>query len=416
MAAPTSTGGATAWVYTARDLRGKIVKGRLEAGSQGAALAKLRQMNVSPITVEEAPPATGLQMEIRIPGLSGRVRLRDLAVAARQMATMIEAGLSLIRTLTILADQTESKELARVLGVVRSDVEQGYALSDAMAKHEKAFPPLMIHMIRAGETGGFLDQALTGVADNFEADVKLRDEIKSAMTYPVIVLAIAVLAVIAMLIFVVPVFESMFEDMGSSLPAPTMVLVVLSRNSFWVLPLFAALVIAFLVWWGRNKNRDSVRERYDKLRLKLPVFGKLFQKIAIARFTRTFATMLGAGVPILQALQIVGQTSGSWSVENALKNVQESVRQGKSLAGPLADEPVFPAMVVQMIAVGEEAGSMEVMLEKVGEFYNNEVEAMTKSLTSLIEPLMIVVLGAVIGYMVIALYLPIFQASTTVPQ
>ncbi|MDM4761530.1 type II secretion system F family protein [Galbitalea sp. SE-J8] len=407
---------ATAWAYTARDARGKVVKGRLEAGSQGAALSKLRSMGISPITVDEAPAGTGLQMELRIPGLSGRVKLKDLAVASRQMATMIGAGLSLIRTLAILSDQVENKELGRVLGLVRADVEQGSALSDAMAKHDKAFPPLMVHMIRAGETGGFLDQALTGIADNFEADVKLRDEIKSAMTYPVIVLLIAVIAVIGMLLFVVPIFQKMFDQMGETLPVPTLILVVLSQNMVWILPVLVVLIAIGTVWYQRNKHSDAVRERVDKLRLSLPVFGKLFQKIAITRFTRTFSTMLAAGVPILQALSIVGQTSGSWTLENALRRVQESVRQGKSVAAPLADEPIFPPMAQQMIAVGEEAGSMETMLDKIGEFYNAEVETMTKALTSLIEPIMIVVLGSVIGYMVVALYLPIFQASTTVPK
>lgn len=407
---------ATAWAYTARDPKGKIVKGRVEAGSQGAVIAKLRTMGVSPITVEEARGGTGLNMELSIPGLGTRVKLKDLAVMSRQMSTMIGAGLSLIRTLNILAGQVENKELARVLGVVRSEVEQGSSLSESLAKHDKVFPPLMVHMVRAGETGGFLDQALDGVAANFEADVKLRDEIKSAMTYPVVVLAIAVLGIIAMLLFVVPVFSKMFDGMGQSLPLPTQILVVLSTNMVWILPLIIVLVIAFSVWWRANKNVDAVRARWDAIRLRLPVFGELQKKIAIARFTRTFSTMLGAGVPIMQALSIVGETSGSWTIEQALKKVAESVRQGKSVAGPMADEAIFPPMVVQMVAVGEEAGSMETMLTKIGEFYDAEVETMTKSLTSLIEPLMIVFLGIVIGGMVIALYMPIFQLSTTVPQ
>ena len=407
---------ATAWSYTARDAKGKIVKGRLEGGSQGAVLQKLRTMGVSPITVEEAGASTGLQMEIRIPGLSGRVKLKDLAVTTRQMATMVGAGLSLIRTLSILSDQAESKELRRVLAAVRGEVEQGLALSEAMAKHPNAFPPLMVHMVHAGEIGGFLESALVGVAENFEADVKLRDEIKSAMTYPAVVLGIAVVAVIGMLLFVVPVFKTQFDKLGSTLPVPTLILMGLSQNMVWILPLLVVLAIAFSIWWQRNKNKDAVRERYDKIRLKLPVFGTLFQKIAVARFTRTFSTMLGSGVPILQALSIVGDTSGSWTIENALRRVQESVRQGRSVAGPMADEPIFPSMAVQMLAVGEEAGSMEIMLDKVGEFYDAEVQTMTKSLTSLLEPLMIVVLGAVIGGMVIALYMPIFQLSTTVPK
>ena len=405
---------ASAFSYTARDGSGKVVKGRIEAANQSAVLAKLRTMGISPISIDEAGTGKGLQKELSF-GSFGKtkVKLKDLAVMARQMSTMIGAGLSLIRTLAILADQTENKELARILGLVRSDVEQGTSLSEAFAKHD-AFPPLMVHMVRAGELGGFLDKALTGTADNFEADVKLRDTIKSALTYPVIVLIIALLAVVGMLLFVVPVFEKMFANSGQDLPVPTMVLVVLSKNMIWIAPLLIVVIVASMVWWSRNKYKDSVRRVYDNIRLKLPVFGPLMQKIAIARFTRTFSTMLGSGVPILQSLSIVGETSGSWTIETALKRVQESVRQGKSVSGPLSEEPIFPSMMVQMVAVGEDSGSMEVMLDKVGEFYEAEVDSTTKALTSLIEPLMIVVLGIVIGGMIIALYMPIFQMSGAV--
>ena len=399
---------STTFAYTARDSGGKIVKGRLEANSQTAVLSKLRTMGISPITIEEAGSATGLQREIKIPGLGAKVGLKDLAVMNRQMATMIGAGLSLIRTLGILADQTENPELARLLNVVKQDVEQGTSLSEALMKHPMAFPPLMIHMIRAGETGGFLDEALVGTANNFEAEAKLRDTIKSALTYPVIVLVMALIAVVGMLIFIVPIFDKMFADFDAELPAPTQFLVLLSNNMIWIAPLVIVAIVVTSVWWGRNKNTDAVRARFDTTLIKLPVFGPLFKKIAIARFSRTFATMLGAGVPILQSLGIVGETSGNWAVEQALKKVQESVRQGKSISAPLAAETVFPSMVVQMIAVGEDSGSMETMLEKISEFYDAEVEATTKALTSLIEPLMIAFLGVVIGGMIVALYLPIF--------
>ena len=399
---------STTFAYTARDSGGKIVKGRLEANSQTAVLSKLRTMGISPITIEEAGSATGLQREIKIPGLGSKVGLKDLAVMNRQMATMIGAGLSLIRTLGILADQTENPELARLLNVVKQDVEQGTSLSEALMKHPMAFPPLMIHMIRAGETGGFLDEALVGTANNFEAEAKLRDTIKSALTYPVIVLVMALIAVVGMLIFIVPIFDKMFADFDAELPAPTQFLVLLSNNMIWIAPLIIVSIVVTSIWWRQNKNTDSVRARFDTTLIKLPVFGPLFKKIAIARFSRTFATMLGAGVPILQSLGIVGETSGNWAVEQALKKVQESVRQGKSISGPLSAESVFPSMVVQMIAVGEDSGSMETMLQKISEFYDAEVEATTKALTSLIEPLMIAFLGVVIGGMIVALYLPIF--------
>jgi len=397
-----------AFAYTARGGDGKVVKGRVDATSEGAVVTKLRTMGISPISIEEAGTGTGLNRELNFGGLGKGVGLKDLAVMARQMSTMISAGLSLIRTLTILADQTENKELARVLGLVRNDIESGSSLSDAMAKHHTVFPPLMIHLIRAGETGGFLDTSLAGAADNFEADVKLRDTIKSALTYPVIVLIMAVVSVVGMLIFIVPIFEKMFADMGGELPLPTQMLVVMSKGMVWIGPLLVIGGIVFSVWWRANKNTDRVRAIVDPLKLKLPVFGMLFTKVAVARFTRNFATMMGAGVPILQALNIVGETSGSYVIEQALKRVQEAVRQGKSVAGPLALEPIFPSMVVQMIAVGEDSGSMELMLNKIAEFYEADVEATTKALTSLIEPLMIAFIGVVIGGMIVALYLPVF--------
>ncbi len=398
------------YAYTGRDSSGKVLKGRVDANNENGVVAKLRTMGVSPINIEEAGTGTGLAMEIRLPGGLGKgVGGKDLAVMARQMATMIGAGLSLIRTLNILSEQTENKELARVLGQIRSDVESGSALSDSMFKHPTVFPPLMIHLVRSGETGGFLDTSLNGAADNLEADVKLRDTIKSALTYPVIVLIMAVLAVIGMLVFIVPIFQKMFDDLGGELPLPTQILVVLSQ----AMPIIAAIGIpagiAFSVWWRANKHTDRVRSVIDPFKLKLPVFGMLFKKVAVARFARNFSTMMGAGVPILQALGIVGDTSGNYVIEQALKKVQESVRQGKSVSGPLALEPVFPSMVVQMVAVGEDSGSMEIMLNKIAEFYEAEVDTTTKALTSLIEPLMIAFIGVVIGGMIVALYLPVFS-------
>jgi len=397
------------FAYTARNGDGKIIKGRIEATTEGGVVSKLRTMGVSPITIEEAGLGTGLNRELSFGSFGKNVGLKDLAIMSRQMATMIGAGLSLIRTLTILADQTENKELARVLGVVRSEVEGGLALSDALTKHPVVFPPIMIHLVRAGEVGGFLDTSLESAAANFEADVKLRDTIKSALTYPVIVLIMAVVSVIGMLIFIVPIFEKMFSDLGGELPLPTQVLVVASRAMVWAGPLLAVAVLAGTVWWRANSHTERVRAFVDPLKLKLPVFGMLFTKVAVARFSRNFSTMMGAGVPILQSLSIVGETSGSYVIEQALKRVQESVRQGRSVAGPLALEPIFPSMVVQMIAVGEDSGSMEVMLDKIADFYEAEVETTTKALTSLIEPLMIAFIGVVVGGMIVALYLPVFS-------
>jgi type IV pilus assembly protein PilC len=373
----------------------------------------MRTMGLSPIKVSEVVAGTGLNKEIEF-GFGGGVKLKDLAIMSRQAATMVAAGLSLLKTLNILAEQTENKKLRETLGLVARDVEVGFALSDALGKHPRVFPPLMVNMIRAGEIGGFLDGALNTIAVNYEKEAKLRDQIKSAMTYPVMVLIMAIVAVFIMLIFIVPIFQTMFEGMGSELPLPTMMLVWLSQSMVVVVPVLVVGGIAFSVWWRANKDTDRVRGFVDPLKLKLPVFGKLIGKIAITRFCRNLADMVKAGVPILQALNIVGEASGNWVIEQASHNIANSVRVGKSLAGPLAEEKVFPPMAVQMISVGEDAGALDTMLSKVADFYDDEVKATTDSLTSIIEPLLIAFLGVVVGGMVVALYMPIFSMISVV--
>jgi len=394
--------------YEARDSSGKVRKDVMEAPSSQAVAARLRERGYTVLSVDEAG-GKGLNADISIPGLGERIGLKDIAIMSRQLATMIGAGLSLLRAMNILTEQTENKALQKVLAEVRTDVETGKAFSVALGRHAQVFPPLMINMVRAGELGGFLDQVLVSIAENFEKEVALRGKIKSAMTYPVVVFFIAILATAAMLIFIVPVFAGVFEGLGGELPAPTQFLVLLSGFAkVGAIPLVVA-IFAFSVWWKRNKNRREIREKVEPFYLKLPVFGGLIQKIAIARFTRNFGAMVRAGVPILQALDIVGQASGNIVIEHATKDVQDSVRRGDSLAGPLSNHKVFPPMVVQMIAVGEDTGALDEMLDKVADFYDQEVESTTEQLTSLIEPLMIAFLGAMIGGMVIALYLPLFK-------
>ncbi|MBX3117168.1 MAG: type II secretion system F family protein [Cryobacterium sp.] len=400
------------YAYKGKDADGKVVKGRIDAATEGAVANRLKTMGISPMSIQETSGGTGLQMEINLGAFGNRVKLKDLAVMTRQMSTMITSGLSLLRSLTIITDQTASKELKRILGSVSREVETGSSLSDAIARHSQVFPPIMISLIRAGETGGFLDNALLSVAKNFESEVKLRQTIKSAMTYPVIVFFMAILAVVAMLVFIVPVFKNMFEGFGGELPLPTQILVWLSSIMWWLLPLIVVILVIFSVWWNKNKNTERVRKVVDPWKLKIPVFGNLFKKIAIARFSRNFAAMMAAGVPILQALKIVGETSGNWVIEDALRDVAESVRQGRTVAEPLATKTVFPSMVTQMISVGEDAGALEQMLEKIADFYDDEVSAATEQLTAAIEPLMIAFLGLVVGGMIVALYLPIFNIFT----
>ncbi len=393
--------------YRVRDKQGKVQVGHIEAQNEALVARRLHEMGLAPISITEVN-TRGLNAELSIPGLSDRVSLKDTAVMARQMATMIASGLSLLRALTILAEQTENKTLARMVDTVRSDVESGSSLSVAMAKHPKAFPPLMVNMVRAGEIGGFLDTVLESVAKNYESEVRLRGKIKSAMTYPVVVFSIAIVAVVGMLLFIVPVFKNMFENLGGTLPLPTQILVGLSQGlRVGAIPL-VILIIVGVALWNRNRRKLGFREKVEPLFLKAPVFGPLVQKIALARFTRNFAAMLRAGVPILQSLDIVGEVSGNIVVEKAAIDVRESVRRGNSIAGPLGQHPVFPAMVVQMMAVGEDTGALDTMLDKVADFYDQEVEATTEALTSLIEPLMIAVLGAIVGGMIVALYMPIF--------
>lgn len=393
--------------YQVRDRGGKVVTGKLEGPNQSAVVSKLKEMGYAPLAVSEKSTG-GLNAEINLPG-GNRVGLKDLAIMSRQFATMINSGLSLLRALSILAEQTESKGLRKVLAEVRNDVETGQSLSSAMQKHQNVFPPLMVNMCRAGEIGGFLDQVLLRIAVNYESEVKLRSKVKSAMTYPVVVLIMAVICVIGMLIFIVPVFEKMFEDLGGTLPAPTQFLVFLSDQMIWLVPVTVVTLVVVTVVWGKIKNDDRVRNVVDPVKLKIPVFGELFRKLSLSRFSRNLGTMLASGVPILQALDIVADTTGNVVVANAVRAVQESVRSGESLAGPLSDHPVFPPMVVQMMAVGEDTGALDTMLAKISEFYDQEVEAMTESLTALLEPLMIALLGSVIGSMIVALYMPMFK-------
>lgn len=393
--------------YQVRDRQGKVQTGQIEAQNEALVAKRLREMGLSPVAITEVKTG-GLNTEIKIPGLSDRIALKDIAVMSRQLATMIASGLSLLRALTILAEQTENKTLAGLVDRVRVDVESGSSLSAAMAKHPKAFPPLMVNMVKAGEVGGFLDTVLESVAKNFESEVKLRAKIKSAMTYPVVVFSIALLAVTGMLLFIVPVFENMFTNLGGELPLPTKILVGMSTGlRVGAIPLII-LIIVGIVLWKKNRQNLGFREKVEPLFLKAPVFGTLVQKIALSRFTRNLSSMLRAGVPILQALDIVGEVSGNIVVERGANDVRESVRRGNSLAGPLAQHPVFPPMVVQMMAVGEDTGALDSMLDKVADFYDQEVEATTDALTSLIEPLMIAVLGAIVGGMIVALYMPIF--------
>jgi type IV pilus assembly protein PilC len=396
--------------YKVRDRMGNLVSGQLVGDSESLVLAKLREMGMTPVQVKKH--TEGLKMEINL--RPGHVKLKQIAIFCRQFATMVNSGLPILRALSILSDQTESKELAKILGQVRGDVEQGSSLSNAVSKHPKCFNNLFVSMVRAGETGGVLDMVLLELADQIEEEVELRRKIKSAMTYPVVVVIMVFGILAAMMLFVVPQFEAIYASLGGELPMPTKVLLAISRGirTYWYMVLGA--IVALIVGLRRYKRTDSGRYRIDAIKIKTPVFGPLFHKVAIARFSSTFGMLLHAGVPILGALDIVKDTVNNKVISQAVDDVKGSIREGESIARPLSKHKVFPPMVVQMMAVGEETGAVDTMLDKVAEFYNQEVTAAVDALTSLIEPLMIAVIGGAVGASVVALYMPMFNVINLV--
>lgn len=397
---------ADTYAYRVRTKDGRVVTGSMEAAGEGAVASRLRAQGLIPVQISKEGKVSA-KTEIHI--FPEKVKLRDLAVFSRQFATMINSGLSLLRTLNILSEQTENSLLAKTIGQLRDDVERGSSLSAAMSKHPKVFNNLFVAMVRAGETGGQLDTVLMRVADNFEADYKLRQKVKSAMTYPVVVAGIAAMLVTVMLLFVVPTFANMFTGLGGELPLPTKILLMLSKSAKFLVPLTIVLsIVGFIAYKKAHRASAGFRLRADKAKLKIPIFGLLFQKVAVSRFARTLALLLRAGVPVLQALDIVGDSTGNEVLARSAADVKDSVRSGETFAGPLAKHDVFPPMVVQMIAVGEDTGALDSMLDKISDFYDQEVESTTEQLTSLIEPIMIGVLGAIVGAMVIALYMPMF--------
>jgi type IV pilus assembly protein PilC len=398
---------ASTFAYKVRDRSGKMVAGTLQADSQAVVVTKLRQMGFAPVLIEEQKATLG-KTQIKLPW-GGKVKSKDLAVFSRQFATMINSGLSLLRSLNILAEQTENARLAEVLGDVRTEVERGASLSAALSKHPKVFKRLYIAMVRAGEIGGVLDNVLLRLAENLEKEVYLKQKIKSAMTYPVVVFCLVLLIMTAMLIFVVPMFKGLYTELGGELPLPTRLLIASSDKAkqFWYV-VFGGIIgapIAFKRWIQTDKGRA----KWDAVKLKMPVFGGLVHKTALSRFSRTLSVLMRSGVPILQSLDIVKETVNNTVVSKAVGDVGVSVKEGESIARPLERHHVFPPMVVQMIAVGEETGALDTMLAKISDFYDQEVEATVEALTSLIEPILIAVMGVVVGGMVVSLYMPMFN-------
>jgi type IV pilus assembly protein PilC len=395
---------ADTFQYKVRDRAGNVTTGSLVADSEALVLARLREQGLTPLDVKRQKRGIG---QIEFGGK--KVKLKQVAVFSRQFATMVNSGLPILRAIAILAEQTENKELARVLNEARLDVEQGSSLSGALSKHDHVFNNLYVSMVKAGETGGSLDTTLIRLAEMIEREVQLRGKIKSAMTYPVAVVALVVLIMSAMLLFVVPQFKGIYGQLGGTLPLPTRSLLAMSDafKSFWYV--VVAGVIGGRFAFRRYKRTDRGREMVDSLKLRMPVFGSLFHRTALSRFSSTLAMLMKSGVPILQALEIVSDTVNNKVIGKAITDVQLSVRDGESIAKPLLKYPVFPPMVVQMISVGEETGQVDTMLEKIAQFYDQEVEAAVDALTSLIEPILIAIIGGCVGAAVVALYMPMFN-------
>jgi len=402
--------------YKVRDRTGNLVEGQLEGDSMNLVVGKLREMGYLPISVKQRSRLNA-NMEIAIPGFTNRVKLAELAVATRQLATMIDSGLSVVRALSILTSQVENKELCRVLGEVRLEVEHGSSLSAACMQFPKVFNHLFVTMVQAGEIGGSLDTVLLDLAATMEKQASLNRKIRSAMTYPTVVISVMAVIFLALLIFVVPVFKKIFEQLHASLPGPTQLIlhmsaIILSAWSIVVVAVIVIGVVALRRWIGT----ETGRRKWDRLKLRPPVFGPLMHKVALARFAGTLASLVEAGVPILESLDIVSDVTGNRIVADALQSAKVGVREGRGLADILSEhEDVIPSLVVQMVEVGEQTGALDNMLRKVAQFYDSEVENTVANLTSLLEPMLTVCMGAGVGVMVISMYLPMFDYLKHIP-
>lgn len=402
---------ARTFEYTVVSAKGKLVTGRIEAPDESAVANRLRDLGLTATAIEQVA-TTGLNREITLGG--GRAKAKDVALLVRQLATMVAAGLSLGRAVHALRVQAAGGPLDEILGDVERRLSTGDSLSHALAEHPRVFSPVVVAMVESGEVGGYLDEVLEAVATTLEKEIELRGQVKGAMVYPVVVLVFAVIAVTAMLLFIVPVFQGIFADVGAELPLPTQLLVWAADGlRIGIVPLVAALV-AGSVWWKKHRHDAAVRERLDPLKLRVPIFGPLATKIAITRFAQNLATMTRVGVPVVPALHTVGPTTGNLVIERAVERICAAVERGVPLGDALAEEEVFPVMLRQMVSVGEESGALDTMLARVATFYDREVATTTGSLTSVLEPLLIVGIGVVVGAMLIALYLPIFMLSDAV--
>jgi type IV pilus assembly protein PilC len=383
----------------------------MEAPSEAFVLAQLRREQIAPVRIRKK----GVEFAINLPFRGEKkVTQKELAIFTRQFATMIDAGLPLVQCLDILGLQQENLSFKKVILKVKEDVESGSTFADALTKHPKVFDALFVNLVAAGEVGGILDTILSRLAEHIEKAMKLAKKIKGAMVYPSTIVAVALIVTVVLLLYVIPIFAKMFSDFGQELPGPTQV--VLSLSAFAQKYFLGILVFFFLVgagirWYYRQ---ESGRRNIDRLLLRTPVVGSLLQRIAVARFSRTLGTMVSSGVPILDSMDIVAKTAGNKIIEEAILKARGSISEGKTIAEPLMESTVFPPMVTQMVAVGEATGALDTMLNKIADFYDDEVDSAVEALTSLLEPMLMIFLGVVIGGMVIAMYLPVFKLAGVV--
>ncbi len=398
------------YIYVALTRKGRKLKGEIEAADEKIAMNQLKRKNLNVIKLKPKPK----DIFESVPFLQPKVKPKDVVIFTRQFSTMIDAGLPLVQGLTILAEQSENRAMKKILKEITKDVEGGATLADAMRKHPKVFDELFVNLVAAGEVGGILDTILRRLAAYIEKAQKLKGKIKGAMTYPIVVVGIAILVIAVILIFVIPIFQEMFAGFGKALPAPTQFVVNLSNfakgNIHWVIIGLVVLASAFKYFRKTKFGRRAT----DNLALKLPIFGELLKKVAVARFSRTLGTMIQSGVPIMDALEIVAKTAGNVIIEEIIYEVRASIAEGQNIADPLSENDIFPGMVVQMIAVGEATGALDSMLEKIADFYDDEVDAAVEAMTSMLEPLLLLFLGGSIGGLVISMYLPIFQMAGVV--
>ncbi len=397
------------FAWEGRTRTGQTQKGEMEAPNEAAVGAALRRQGLMPGKIKEA--GKGLDMEIKLPGFGGKVTTKDLVIFTRQFATMIDAGLPLVQCLDILGQQQEKKIFKDMLVQVKESVESGSTFADALKKHPKAFDNLFVNLVAAGEVGGILDTILNRLAAYLEKAQKLKKKVKSAMTYPATIVGIALVVISVILMYVIPAFEKMFADFGGALPAPTQIVINISNFvRDYILVIIGAIIVMIFALkkiYSTEKGRDFI----DDKMLKVPVFGILLRKVAVAKFTRTLGTMISSGVPILDGLEIVAKTAGNRTIEKAIYKVKQSISEGKTIAEPLEKSGVFPPMVCQMIAVGEQSGSIDTMLNKIADFYDDEVDDAVGNLTAMMEPMLMLFLGTTVGGLVIAMYLPIFKLA-----